>query len=99
MDRRRNLLTLIARHLLDSGYVESAERLQTESSISLGKLDVADNIDLLYILGVRRLLTSNCAAARLLPAPGGFCLKSLVALLFFLHAILCRPCGTSRAGV
>ncbi len=52
MDRRRNLLTLIARHLLDSGYVESAERVQAESSVSLARVDVADNMDLLYILGV-----------------------------------------------
>ncbi len=52
MDRRRNLLTLIARHLLDNGYVESAERVQAESSVSLSRVDVADNMDLLYILGV-----------------------------------------------
>ena len=54
VDRRRNLITLITRHLMDSGYVESAERLQAESSVSLSKFDVADNIDLVYILGVRR---------------------------------------------
>jgi hypothetical protein len=67
IDRRRNLLTLIARHLMDSGYVESATTLQAESSISLTKLDVADNMDLLYILGVsgRRAVDVCCDGERL----------------------------------
>ena len=76
MDRRRNLITIISRHILDAGYdygglsvswhllllanglfvphsyVEAAERLQAESGVSLSRVDVADNIDLLYILAV-----------------------------------------------
>ena len=32
------------RYLCDNGYVESAERLQTESQISLSSVDAADNV-------------------------------------------------------
>ena len=38
------------RHLCDNGYVESAEKLQSESQVSLSQLDAADNIDMLGIL-------------------------------------------------
>lgn len=37
---------------LPRSYVEAAERLQAESGVSLTRVDVADNIDLLYILAV-----------------------------------------------
>jgi len=40
------LLVLIIRHLIDSGYVESAEKLKLEVGQNIGKYDVADNIDL-----------------------------------------------------
>lgn len=33
-------------------YLDSAERLQTESGVSLSRVDVADNIDLMYIVSV-----------------------------------------------
>lgn len=49
-ERRRGLLALIIRYLVDSGYFDSAEKLQTESGLSLKKFDVADNIDLFNIL-------------------------------------------------
>jgi hypothetical protein len=39
-------LVLMIRHLCDNGYVESAERLQTESKISLSDVDAADNVSL-----------------------------------------------------
>ena len=50
IDRQRNVLTLVLRHLIDHGYVDSAERLQSEAGQSLSKYDVADNIDLLSIV-------------------------------------------------
>eukprot|EP00743_Colponemidia_sp_Colp-15_P004110 GILK01004437.1.p1 GENE.GILK01004437.1~~GILK01004437.1.p1 ORF type:complete len:534 (+),score=101.80 GILK01004437.1:84-1685(+) len=49
-ERRRNLLVLLARHLVDHGYVDSAQRVQQETGVSLEKFDAADNIDLTYIL-------------------------------------------------
>ena len=50
IDRQRNVLTLVLRHLIDHGYVESAERLQAEAGQSLSKYDVADNVDLVSIV-------------------------------------------------
>lgn len=50
VDRKRNLLTLVARYLLDNGYLESSEKLQSEAGVSLSKYDAADNIDLLSIV-------------------------------------------------
>ena len=49
-ERKKALLVLICRHLCDYGYIESAERLQTEGGISLQNVDAADNIDLLNVL-------------------------------------------------
>eukprot|EP00798_Chlamydomonas_sp_ICE-L_P014651 gene14651-20685_t len=49
-ERRRNALVLILRHLADNGYVEAYERLSTEANISLNKVDVADNIDMIQII-------------------------------------------------
>eukprot|EP00741_Cyanophora_paradoxa_P003742 tig00000093_g3637.t1 len=49
-ERKRACLVLIARHLIDNGYVESSERLQAESGMSLQKFDAADNIDLMMVL-------------------------------------------------
>uniref|UniRef100_A0A7S3VHK4 Katanin p60 ATPase-containing subunit A-like 2 n=1 Tax=Dunaliella tertiolecta TaxID=3047 RepID=A0A7S3VHK4_DUNTE len=50
VERRRNTLVLIMRHLVDAGYVESYERLSAECNLSLQKVDVADNIDLVRII-------------------------------------------------
>lgn len=49
-ERRRALLVLILRHLTDHGYIEAAERVSTESNVTLAKYDAADNISLLQIL-------------------------------------------------
>ncbi|GFR44569.1 hypothetical protein Agub_g5842, partial [Astrephomene gubernaculifera] len=49
-ERRRNVLVLILRHLADHGYVDTYEKLCTETNLSLQKVDVADNIDLVRIL-------------------------------------------------
>lgn len=37
-ERRRNLLVLILRHLVDHGYVDSYDRLSTETNLSLNKV-------------------------------------------------------------
>jgi katanin p60 ATPase-containing subunit A1 len=37
-ERRRNVLVLILRHLVDFGYVESYEKLSSESNLSLHKV-------------------------------------------------------------
>ncbi|KAJ3275716.1 Katanin p60 ATPase-containing subunit A-like 2 [Terramyces sp. JEL0728] len=48
--RKRNILVLILNHLLTFGYISSFEKLQLESNVSLKKIAVADNIDLMAIL-------------------------------------------------
>ncbi|KAJ9521217.1 hypothetical protein QJQ45_022946, partial [Haematococcus lacustris] len=50
LERRRDTLVLILRHLVDNGYTASYERLSTECNLSLGKVDVADNVDLLRVV-------------------------------------------------
>ena len=42
-------------------FVESAERLQAESGVSLSKFDVADNVDLMHIISVRRAAIAPAA--------------------------------------
>ena len=37
-DRRRNVLVLILRHLVDYGYVDAYEKLSTECNLSLNKV-------------------------------------------------------------
>jgi katanin p60 ATPase-containing subunit A1 len=49
-ERRRNLLILIMGHLMDQGYSDSAERLQSECGISLSDYEPADNVDMISIL-------------------------------------------------
>ncbi|ORX77716.1 AAA-domain-containing protein [Anaeromyces robustus] len=48
--RKKNLLVLILDFLQNNGYINSVERLQTESNIFLNKVSVADNVDLMMIL-------------------------------------------------
>ena len=50
VDRKRNLLTLIAKYLQDNGYIESSQRVQSEAGISLNRYDAADNVDLLGMM-------------------------------------------------
>lgn len=50
-ERRRNVLVLINQHLVEHGYVESAERLQHEAGLVMNRFEVADNMDLGLILG------------------------------------------------
>eukprot|EP00201_Polytomella_parva_P020671 CAMPEP_0175047344 /NCGR_PEP_ID=MMETSP0052_2-20121109/5538_1 /TAXON_ID=51329 ORGANISM="Polytomella parva, Strain SAG 63-3" /NCGR_SAMPLE_ID=MMETSP0052_2 /ASSEMBLY_ACC=CAM_ASM_000194 /LENGTH=529 /DNA_ID=CAMNT_0016311199 /DNA_START=158 /DNA_END=1743 /DNA_ORIENTATION=- len=49
-ERRRNAMVLILRHLADNGYSDSYERLCTETNLTLNKVDVADNVDLIRVI-------------------------------------------------
>ncbi|KAI7793201.1 putative katanin p60 ATPase-containing subunit A-like 2-like [Triplophysa rosa] len=48
--RRRNLLVLIHHHLLEEGYTDAAKALEKESSVSLCRFEVCDNVDLDTVL-------------------------------------------------
>lgn len=50
-EKKRNILVLIHHYLVESGYVESAERVQHEAGSVINKFEVADNVDLNLILG------------------------------------------------
>lgn len=49
-ERRKNILILILRYIVNMGYAETACQLQSEANLDLDKYDVADNIDLYMIL-------------------------------------------------
>jgi katanin p60 ATPase-containing subunit A1 len=49
-ERRKNILILILRYIVNMGYAETACQLQTEANLDLDRYDVADNIDLYMIL-------------------------------------------------
>jgi katanin p60 ATPase-containing subunit A1 len=49
-DRKRNLIILIEKYLLDQGYVESVMKIEHETTINMENWEVADNIDLYMIL-------------------------------------------------
>ena len=49
-ERRKNTLVLISRYLTNNGYLEAATQLQRECNVDLEKYDVADNIDLYYVI-------------------------------------------------
>eukprot|EP00775_Hariotina_reticulata_P012382 gene12382-12516_t len=49
-ERRKYVLVLILRHLLNFGYLNSYQQLEQESHVSLSKFEVADNVDLMRIL-------------------------------------------------
>jgi katanin p60 ATPase-containing subunit A1 len=50
VERKRNVLVLIANHLVNQGYIDTACALQREVSINLDNFEVADNMDLYYVL-------------------------------------------------
>merc|ERR550537_434504 len=45
-ERKRNVVVLCQRFLLDYGYVNAVSTLANESNVSLEQMDAADNIDL-----------------------------------------------------
>ncbi len=49
-EKRKNLLILILRYIVNMGYAEAAFKLQEEANLNLDKFDAADNIDLYMIL-------------------------------------------------
>jgi len=50
IEKKRNILVLINGFLVENGYIEAAERLQSEAGQIINKFDVADNVDLGLIL-------------------------------------------------
>lgn len=49
-ERRRNILVIIYRHLIQCGYSEAAGQMGRECNIDLDKWEIADNIDLYYMI-------------------------------------------------
>ncbi len=49
-ERKRNLLVMIQRHLTNCGYLDAATALLRECNLGLDKWEVADNMDLYYIV-------------------------------------------------
>mmetsp|Transcript_32095 Transcript_32095/g.73368 ORF Transcript_32095/g.73368 Transcript_32095/m.73368 type:complete len:569 (-) Transcript_32095:62-1768(-) len=50
VEKRRNLIVLCASFFRDLGYAETVRQIQTDTSVSLEKVEVADNIDLASIV-------------------------------------------------
>src|SRR5438046_2880804 len=49
-ERRKSVLILILRYLMNLGFADAAFKLQEEAKLGLDKFDVADNIDLYMIV-------------------------------------------------
>eukprot|EP00983_Pelagomonas_calceolata_P066898 1149254-Pelagomonas_calceolata.AAC.7 len=49
VERRRNTLVLIMRHLVDAGYVESYERLSAECNLSLQKASGSSSAQYMHL--------------------------------------------------
>lgn len=49
-ERKRGIVVLVNQFLVEQGYIEAAERLQSEASSILSKFDAADNVDLSLIV-------------------------------------------------
>lgn len=49
-ERRKNILIVILKYLINAGLSETAFALQEESQLDLDKFDIADNIDLYMIM-------------------------------------------------
>ena len=52
IERRRNILILIAQFCREYGYLQTAEKLQQEGGLAFSKFDVVENIDLMRIVQV-----------------------------------------------
>ena len=52
VDRKRNLLILIIKYLVDTGFADASTVLQREAGLSVSKFNVADNIDIEFIVQV-----------------------------------------------
>lgn len=49
-ERKRNILVLIQKHLVSCGYIDAANAMSRECNLGLDKWEVADNIDLYYMV-------------------------------------------------
>jgi len=61
--RKRDLVVLILRHLVNAGFVGAYQLLSKETGVSLDRIDAADNVDLLSILQVRVALPAGRESA------------------------------------
>lgn len=50
MERKKNLLVLIHKHLISCGYIDAATAMERECNVGLVQWELADNIDLPYML-------------------------------------------------
>ena len=49
-ERKRNILVMIHKHLVNCGYMDAATAMLRECNLGLDKWEQADNIDLYFIL-------------------------------------------------
>eukprot|EP00294_Goniomonas_avonlea_P003521 CAMPEP_0114562548 /NCGR_PEP_ID=MMETSP0114-20121206/12591_1 /TAXON_ID=31324 /ORGANISM="Goniomonas sp, Strain m" /LENGTH=506 /DNA_ID=CAMNT_0001748247 /DNA_START=1 /DNA_END=1521 /DNA_ORIENTATION=- len=50
IEKKKATLLLIIKHLIDYGYLETAQQLQGEANLTIGQHEVADNVDLFTIV-------------------------------------------------
>jgi len=50
VERRRNIIVLASRFFQDLGYINAVQAIQTDTNVSLDRIDAADNIDLASIV-------------------------------------------------
>jgi katanin p60 ATPase-containing subunit A1 len=50
MERRRNIIILVSKYLLQLGYSDAVTKIEQESNLSLANWDTADNIDLYMVV-------------------------------------------------
>lgn len=50
LEKKRDIIILIAKYLLSIGYIDAVTKIEAESNLSLEKWDTADNIDLYLVI-------------------------------------------------
>ena len=49
-ERKKNLLVMLYRHLISCGYLDASVAMERECNIGLAQWEMADNMDLYYVL-------------------------------------------------
>jgi len=49
-EKKRNIIVLAARFFMDLGYIETVRQIESDTNISLDRIDAADNMDMITIL-------------------------------------------------
>ena len=49
-ERKKNLLVMLYRHLIQCGYIDASVAMERECNIALAQWEMADNMDLYYVL-------------------------------------------------